>query len=97
MVYRHHPVTGGGSMKEGEQYIIICAYCHKRLNKVQEWELVEDILPEQRKNPVSHGICPNCLFEKFPGQYFEIQEKRREKIKSKTQKGFTELYGFVAK
>ena len=45
----------------------ICMYCKKIRNDQQSWEQMEKYISEHSNAQFSHGICPNCVHEHFPG------------------------------
>lgn len=49
-----------------EGIIPICMYCKNIRNDTNAWEKLEAYLSAHTNAHFSHGICPDCLNEKFP-------------------------------
>lgn len=47
--------------------IPICAACKKVRDDKGYWSQVEDYIQERSEAQFSHGICPNCTAEYYPG------------------------------
>ncbi|MEO8680105.1 MAG: hypothetical protein ABI665_13720 [Vicinamibacterales bacterium] len=47
--------------------INICAYCQKIHDEAGAWQQIEAYVREHTEAEFSHGICPDCLTEHFPG------------------------------
>jgi hypothetical protein len=47
--------------------ISICSYCQKIHNEAGRWQQIEAYVEEHSRAEFSHGICPDCLAEHFPG------------------------------
>lgn len=43
-----------------------CAWCRRIRNEKGEWESIEKYVQEHTEADFSHGMCPDCLAEKFP-------------------------------
>ncbi|MBN1578945.1 MAG: response regulator [Chitinispirillaceae bacterium] len=43
-----------------------CAWCRRIRNEAGEWESIEKYVQEHTEADFSHGMCPDCLEEKFP-------------------------------
>ena len=43
-----------------------CAWCRRIRNENGEWESIEKYVQEHTEADFSHGMCPDCLAEKFP-------------------------------
>ncbi|MBN1759353.1 MAG: response regulator [Chitinispirillaceae bacterium] len=54
-----------------------CAWCRRIRNENGEWESIEKYVQEHTEADFSHGMCPDCLTEKFPGIAERMQEKSR--------------------
>ena len=52
-----------------------CAWCRRIRNENGEWESIEKYVQEHTEADFSHGMCPDCLKEKFPGIAERIHEK----------------------
>lgn len=52
-----------------------CAWCRRIRNDAGEWESIEKYVQEHTEADFSHGMCPDCLSEKFPA----IAERMHEK------------------
>lgn len=52
---------------ELRRLIPICAWCKKVRNEEQFWDNVETYVQKHLDVDFSHGICPECLAEKYPG------------------------------
>lgn len=50
-----------------------CAWCRRIRNEIGEWESIEKYVHEHTEADFSHGMCPDCLNEKFPA----VAEKMR--------------------
>ena len=50
-----------------EGVICICANCKKVHDKLGGWRLIESFVTEYSNCSVSHGICPDCSEELYPG------------------------------
>ncbi len=82
---------GAGELK------VICAYCKKLLRSGEVWGAEEEGRYGENTGGISHGICPDCLLHHFPAEYLAIQEERRIRIRNMFKKGFTDMYGHIAK
>jgi len=54
-----------------EGFIPICANCKKIRTKTDEWEQMEKYITQHSLAQFSHGICPDCAKELYPGFYKE--------------------------
>lgn len=52
---------------ELKKFLPICANCKKVRKEDGEWEFLEQYLHHQTGTSVSHGICPDCRRELYPG------------------------------
>jgi CheY-like chemotaxis protein len=43
-----------------------CAWCRRIRNEEGKWESIEKYVQEHTEADFSHGMCPDCLAEKFP-------------------------------
>lgn len=50
-----------------EGVVSVCANCKKVHDKLGGWRLIESFVTEYSNCPVSHGICPDCSDELYPG------------------------------
>lgn len=53
-------------IKTLEGIISICMYCKKIRNEQEAWEHLEQYISEHTDAHFSHGICPECLEERYP-------------------------------
>ena len=53
-------------VKRLEGIISICMYCNKIRNEQESWEKLEKYISDHSDTEFSHGICPDCLEERFP-------------------------------
>lgn len=53
-------------IKTLEGIISICMYCKKIRNEQESWEHLEQYISEHTDAHFSHGICPECLEERYP-------------------------------
>lgn len=51
-----------------------CAWCRRIRNEEGQWESIEKYVQEHSEADFSHGMCPDCLTEKFPGVAERMQE-----------------------
>jgi phosphoserine phosphatase RsbU/P len=58
------------ALRELEDLIPICAYCHKVRNDSDYWQRVESYITEHTGSGFTHGICPEC----YAGQIKLIDE-----------------------
>ncbi len=49
-----------------EGYVPICSYC-KKIRDDQRWMSLEEYVTNHSEAMLSHGICPDCKKEHFPG------------------------------
>ncbi len=54
-----------------------CAWCRRIRNEAGEWESIEKYVQEHTEADFSHGMCPDCLQEKFPAVAEKMHEKTR--------------------
>jgi DNA-binding response OmpR family regulator len=52
-----------------------CAWCRRIRNEAGEWEAIEKYVQEHTEADFSHGMCPDCLAEKFPDLATRLREK----------------------
>ncbi len=76
-----------------ENILLICTYCEKHRSDSGYWELVFDSHGSIPETCVSHGICPECLKEHFPGEYASLLAEGRLLIKKKILPGNRVIYG----
>jgi DNA-binding response OmpR family regulator len=50
-----------------------CAWCRRIRNEAGEWESIEKYVQEHTEADFSHGMCPDCLTEKFPSLSGQMQ------------------------
>jgi hypothetical protein len=75
--HRQGEIAMGEFVQEevSEGLLHICMYCHRHRNDAGYWEQAggfSEKFPDERK---SHGMCPECLKEHFPGEYVSLCEK----------------------
>jgi DNA-binding response OmpR family regulator len=58
-----------------------CAWCRRIRNDHGEWESIEKYVQEHTEADFSHGMCPDCLEEKFPA----LAERMRKEKKTSPQ------------
>jgi len=68
-------------IEELEHFLPICSHC-KRIRLLEEdpmamssWVVLEDFLNEEKDMKFSHGICPSCAVEHYPGIYEKIKSR----------------------
>ncbi len=83
--------------KDARELKVICAYCKKLLRSEEVWGADAAGRSCETTAGISHGICPDCLLHHFPTEYLAIQEERRIRIRNLFKKGFTDMYGHIAK
>jgi len=44
-----------------------CMYCHKIRDEQDSWHKIEDYIQQHSDTQFSHGICPACMEEHYPG------------------------------
>ena len=44
----------------------ICMYCHKIRTDDESWQKIDAYIQEHSEAEISHGICPECLEERYP-------------------------------
>lgn len=54
----------------------ICACCHKVRDDKDYWQDVEAYLQKNTKLTFSHGICPQCIEEHYPGLTRRMQARQ---------------------
>ncbi len=59
--------------------IPICSFCKKIRNDQNYWQQVDEYISSHSKAEFSHGICPDCLKEKYPDIAFKILQKLEHK------------------
>jgi DNA-binding response OmpR family regulator len=45
----------------------VCMHCSRVRTEAGEWRGVEELLGDQSEPRLSHGLCPDCAKEHFPG------------------------------
>lgn len=60
--------------------IPICMVCKQIRNDKGYWEEVESYVSKHSEAHFSHGICPNCMKERFPKVYEKYKLKLLEKL-----------------
>jgi DNA-binding response OmpR family regulator len=53
-----------------------CAWCRRIRNEDGNWESIEKYVQEHTEADFSHGMCPDCLSEKFPSVASRMQENQ---------------------
>jgi hypothetical protein len=66
---------------EKKPILIVCSYCHKRLNWLEVQQKVTGEHAEYDSFRTSHGICPDCLLKNHPEIYLIIQKKMGSLLK----------------
>ena len=61
--------TALADIKTLEEFIPICANCHKIRKDDGYWERLEKYIQERTGSRFSHGLCPDCLVELYPDIY----------------------------
>jgi hypothetical protein len=78
--------------KKGDRVRLICAYCNRPISGSVPCNTEEIPAAEVcTGDPVSHGICPDCLLYHFPNEYLAIQEKKKIRIRNVFKKQFCAL------
>jgi DNA-binding response OmpR family regulator len=54
-----------------------CAWCRRIRNELGEWESIEKYVQEHSEADFSHGMCPDCLEEKFPALADRIRTEKK--------------------
>lgn len=62
-------------IKRLQGIIPICMHCHKIRNDEESWERIEQYITEHTEAKLSHGICPECVEEHYPG-YSKREDER---------------------
>lgn len=52
-----------------------CAWCRRIRNEKSEWESIEKYVHDHTDADFSHGMCPDCLNEKFPSVADRMREQ----------------------
>jgi len=52
-----------------------CAWCRRVRNENGEWESIEKYVHDHTEAEFSHGMCPDCLTEKFPSVADRMREQ----------------------
>lgn len=55
-----------------------CAWCRRIRNEEGEWESIEQYLQEHTEVDFSHGMCPDCLEEKFPALAERLRKQGKQ-------------------
>lgn len=55
-------------VRELQEILPICMYCKKVRDDENYWSQIEHYLAKHAGARFSHGICPECLEARFPGQ-----------------------------
>lgn len=50
-----------------QEIVPMCMYCHKVRDDRGFWQRVESYIRRRSGVDISHGICPECRTERFPG------------------------------
>ncbi len=53
------------AIRQLEEIIPICAYCHKVRSDKDFWQRVESYINERTGSTFSHGICPECYSDQI--------------------------------
>ncbi|HCE44310.1 MAG TPA: hypothetical protein DET40_12245 [Lentisphaeria bacterium] len=61
-------------IKKLREILNICTYCKKICVDKKSWETIEGYMQSRTKYDFSHGICPDCMKEKYP-DYAEDAKK----------------------
>lgn len=59
--------TALGEMKALETLLPICSHCKKIRDDAGQWQPIEKYLRETAEADLTHGICPDCAKEWYPG------------------------------
>lgn len=54
----------------------ICAHCKSIRDDAGYWHRIESYLTQNSKASLSHGICPTCADDHYPGMRADIENKR---------------------
>jgi hypothetical protein len=57
----------GGDIAVLQGLLSMCSYCKKVLNGQGSWQAVESYVSTHSHASFSHGICPDCTRQHFPG------------------------------
>ena len=57
-----------GNVKQLSGLLPICAHCKKIRDDKGYWNQLEQYITERSEADFSHGICPDCIQEMFPGR-----------------------------
>jgi len=52
-----------------------CAWCRRIRNDEGDWESIEKYVHDHTEADFSHGMCPDCLNEKFPSVATRMREQ----------------------
>ncbi len=55
-----------------------CAWCRRVRNEHGEWESIEKYVQEHSEADFSHGMCPDCLKEKFPALTERLRQQGKQ-------------------
>ncbi len=55
-----------GEIKALRGLVPVCSYCNKIRDEKGSWELVDAYIARHSAAGVTHGICPDCMKERFP-------------------------------
>lgn len=55
------------SIRTLQDILPICSYCRKIRDDQEGWRLLEEYVSAHTDTQFSHGICPDCLKQQFPG------------------------------
>jgi DNA-binding NtrC family response regulator len=61
-------------VKQLEGILPICMYCKKIRDQDDNWSQLEKYISDHSKAAFSHGICPDCLQERYPDYADEVKE-----------------------
>lgn len=63
------------SIRTLQGIIPICSYCRKIRDDQEGWRLLEEYVCAHTDAQFSHGICPDCLKQRFPGLADKVEEE----------------------
>lgn len=79
--------------KSPESLQFMCTYCDKHRNDAGYWDQVFDSYGSVPESRISHGICPECFQEHFPGEYTSLCKEGRIVVKERIMPDNRVLYG----
>jgi GAF domain-containing protein len=71
-----HLATALGRVRSLEGLIPICASCKSIRSDQGYWERVETFITAHTSAQLTHGLCPTCAEESFPGVMAEIEREQ---------------------